>query len=154
MTDFFTWFDRIVADVPAPLRDRMTASGFSPYHTGGGCMAWKRDDAEGGYWLISAEDAQLDGNADASEWVVSHYAVNADRTDETWAEVLDCTLGEAIGILSGVKDAPHGENALALGDFLAQYPSGSGYVGLCDVCGKRLTDYCHCEDCSKEWVIE
>lgn len=108
------------------VRDRMVGAGFAPYNTGGGCMAWKKDDGESAYWLVTNEDVTLDGDSGAIEWVVGHYIVNADRTDEIWNCVHSCTLADTLDMLDGVRNAPHGEISVTLPEFLERFVSTEG----------------------------
>lgn len=54
--------------VAEPLR----ADGYEVYHTGGGCLAWRRDIGEDEYVLITWYDS-VDGDPEAKEWLVGRY---------------------------------------------------------------------------------
>lgn len=58
--------------IPIPNAELMVAAGYTPYHTGGGCMAWRKD-IDRGYLLITTEDASIDGNAEDQIWMVGRY---------------------------------------------------------------------------------
>lgn len=55
-----------------PNAELMTSHGYELYHTGGGCMAWMRE-VEGGYILITNDDAGVDSDADEVVWIVGRY---------------------------------------------------------------------------------
>lgn len=107
---FFDWFDRTVAAVSPEVAGIMARAGFTPYHTGGGCMAWKKDDGTCAYWLITADDCVLDAPTDSPEWMVAHYAATTpEGYDETWALIQGCSLLSALTLADTVRDLPHGD---------------------------------------------
>jgi hypothetical protein len=126
MANFSDWYNQTIAAVSPAVRDRMTAAGFAPTSTGGGCMAWQLNDNAGGYWLVCDSDALLDGDVTAPDWVLGHYMPNADRTDETWVTVDRCTLPEALDILDGIRAVPHGENDMTFPEFIERFASTEG----------------------------
>lgn len=40
----------------ALMNDTFIEYGFSQYSQGGGCMAWRKNVENGGYWLITSDD--------------------------------------------------------------------------------------------------
>ena len=129
MSSFLDWYDETIASVSPAVRDRMNAAGFFPTSTGGNCMAWQKNDEAGGYWLVCDSDALLDGDVNAPDWVLGHYAPNADSTDETWVTVDGCTLPDTLDMLDGIRHVTHGETVMTAIEFRAQYPSATTTTG-------------------------
>lgn len=53
------------------LNDFLAQAGYAPWHTGGGCMAWRKDTGSGTYLMLANEDASLTGDFETAEWSVT-----------------------------------------------------------------------------------
>lgn len=69
---FFASLDAREAAVRPTVAEPLRADGYEVYHTGGGCLAWRRDIGEDEYVLITWYDS-VDGDPEASEWLVGRY---------------------------------------------------------------------------------
>ena len=88
-------WDRYVG-VDKPLFDRMAEAGFSPEHTGGGCMGWYKPLDDGGSISISFDSAL--GDLDSVE-VEAWYVGRDDANGDAWVQCGQAvTLDEALRI--------------------------------------------------------
>ena len=88
-------------DVSDQLATYMEKNGYEPWHTGGGCMAWRKDEDKKGdaYTMITFVDVEL-GNwkdRDDPQWIVGRYVWTED--DESWVCCDDgLTLARAVEV--------------------------------------------------------
>jgi hypothetical protein len=82
-------------DIDKPLFDHMAAAGYTPQHTGGGCMVWERA-RDGGSYMLTAESVEPTG---IGLWQDRHLPVwTVGRYDDegNWVVVHDVPLYQAI----------------------------------------------------------
>jgi hypothetical protein len=72
-------------DVDDKLATYMKAQGYEPCHTGGGCMAWWKDE-EGFYTMITYIDVELGdwAHIDDPQWLVGRYGRDTDGWNDGW----------------------------------------------------------------------
>ena len=89
---FHTWFDGVVAKAATTeIGKRMLADGYSVQHTGGGCLAWERQFADGRYVYICDEGNGL-GDEMGELYLCGLYDKDGDSIDVDAAQGLDKAL--------------------------------------------------------------
>lgn len=79
---FWQWFDGIVEAAPeTTIGSIMVAAGYEVTHTGGGCLAWRKEAPNGGYALICDEGNGL-GDKLAETYLTGFYDVEGEFKDE------------------------------------------------------------------------
>ena len=76
MTDrdsFVTAYRPDLVPLGAPLESLLDDTGFEPWHTGGGCMAFGRTVGEA-YYLVTDGDADIDAHPLATVWIAGFYS--------------------------------------------------------------------------------
>lgn len=83
-------------NIDKELYDYMTERGFTPMHTGGGCMTWDKSPLQDkGYLWICAEDSLGTwGQFSQPDWTVGRYNQDGD----SWWCVANVTLEQALKI--------------------------------------------------------
>ena len=85
-----------VAQCSPSVREAATAAGFGVEHTGGGCLAWRREGQGGTYLLLTTLDADINGDPNAEQWIVGRY----DDDGEGSVAVEKLTLAQAVAAAS------------------------------------------------------
>lgn len=93
----------------ASITQRMTALGYLPYHTGGGCWTWNQDDSDTYRWLCTDDNA-LVGDPEAEIWLIGRYRNDSDEPG--WINVTGLTLDEAIAHIDGLPIPARGEETV------------------------------------------
>lgn len=74
MSDFHQWFAAVTAEaIATEVGQTLAGAGFGVEHTGGGCLAWERRGADGGYVYITDDDSGLGVDGLATAWYVCQY---------------------------------------------------------------------------------
>lgn len=85
----------------ATLRDDMTAAGFAPLQTGGGCMAWAKHTADEKFYVLVCTDNNELGDDESDRWLVGIYQTE-DATDGDCEFVTgrDDAIGTAVRMIN------------------------------------------------------
>lgn len=70
---FHRWLGETIDSVRPGVSGPMLAAGYEAWHTGGGCMAWRRELPDGGHLLVTAGDDGLDADPAEAAWCVGRY---------------------------------------------------------------------------------
>lgn len=104
---FFAALDAREAAVRPTVAEPLRADGYEVCHTGGGCLAWRRDAGEDEYVLITWYDS-VDGDPEASEWLVGRYHV-----DGGWINLDQLfTLREAMEVARKLPSARRADGSI------------------------------------------
>ena len=99
---------------PDEITTRCKAAGFEAWHTGGGCMAWRRETEAGYYVLITDLDGTGLGESLADKFYVGLHS-EADEIVSNEVEGLDAAFAMANQLASeGVVLQKHRLDALAI----------------------------------------
>lgn len=88
-------------------------AGFEIYHTGGGCLALRKDDGDH-YWMITVnEDASIDGNPEEAEWVVGRYFESEHADAFRWILLEEpITLAQALSVYAKMPEPKNDEEVI------------------------------------------
>jgi hypothetical protein len=104
MTKFFTWLDDVCRKAKKSKPGKvLMAAGFTVYHTGGGCLAWRKDYPGKVYVLLTDDVDGANLNLDESDdWLIGIY-----RDDDVDGEPLieDATAETVAGAIKAADEA-------------------------------------------------
>lgn len=63
----------------AKMNQTFLAHGFEIYHTGGGCMAWRKESSDGSYYLITDESGCYLPEDDDRPFILGRYKNDEDE---------------------------------------------------------------------------
>lgn len=101
---FWAWLASRESEVAPAVADQLRPAGYEVYHTGGGCLAWRRPlDEEGDSYLLITAGNDIAGDPMAQEWDVGRY------DGDSWINLkASFTLAEAI-VAAAALPMPRGE---------------------------------------------
>lgn len=138
----FKWIEDQAENAPADVRHLVDEAGFEIAHTGGGCLAWRKDLDNGEYLLVCTEDNTIDADPAAKEWLVGRHSDDGGMVEIDGATTLEDALRiaellpaatDANGMPVEIRaDDADGANAQAKGiaDEIEATKARMGYDGM------------------------
>lgn len=100
----FKWIDEQAENAPADVKLLVEEAGYEIAHTGGGCLAWRKDLDNGEHLLICTEDNTIDADPAAKEWLVGRHTDDGGMIEIDGATTLEDALRIA-DLLPAATDA-------------------------------------------------